>query len=375
MPHPLRRTAPRRARLAVVLALVLSLVLSCVAISGAPAQPPAQPPARPAAASPWVLRTREHVDLWLHGFAMLMPDTTRVPIFRRAYQDSIRARRARANVVTALDAEGERLRARLAANPRLALGAQFVALAFPSWPELKRAVDALSMTAGNPRRAADASLAEAIALLAYTFPSAADREWARLFANALQEEYDRFYHAHWLAEQRDRSAALLAADSAFRVARPRLQRYLSNTQQRAGELLLSLPLGGEGRTSAGGNRRNLVAVGFPDTPAAAAEAVYGLAHEAVGTVAASAVTDNVTPAEQRAGVGDRYTSAAQVRGGLLLLERTAPEQVAGYARYYLRVAGLTPSADPAGELAAAFPLPAAVVEALRRQIEVALEGI
>jgi hypothetical protein len=363
MPHPLRRTAPRRARLAVV--------LSCVAASAALGQPAARQPA----ASPWVLRTREHVDLWLHGFAMLMPDTTRVPIFRRAYQDSIRARRARANVVTGLDAEGERLRARLTANPRLALGAQFVALAFPSWPELKRAVDALSLTAGNPRRAADASLAEGIALLAYTFPAAADREWARRFANALQEEYDRFYHGYWVAEQRDRSAALLAADSAFRAALPRLQRFLSNTQQRSGELLLSLPLGGEGRTQAGGNRRNLVAVGFPDTPAAAAEAVYALAHEAVGTLASTSVTDNVTPAEQRAGVADRYTSAAQVLGGLLLLERTAPEHAAGYARFYLRVAGIPPSGDPAAALAEAFPLPAAIVDALRRQIEVALEGI
>jgi hypothetical protein len=130
-------------------------------------------------------------------------------------------------------------------------------------------------------------------------------------------------------------------EAAWHAARPKLQRFLNNTQQRAGELVLSLPLGGEGRTTSDGSRRNLVAVGFPDAPAAAAEAVDAFAHEVVGTVASTAVADNVTPAEQRSGVADRYVSSAQVRGGYLLLEKTAPELAAGYAQYYLRVAGAT----------------------------------
>ena len=67
---------------------------------------------------------------------------------------------------------------------------------------------------------------------------------------------------------------------------------------------------------------------------------------------------------------------AQVRGGHLLLQRTAPELAAGYARYYLRVAGLTPpTGDPSAAFAEAFPLPPAIVEALRRQIDTMLEGI
>jgi hypothetical protein len=134
-------------------------------------------------------------------------------------------------------------------------------------------------------------------------------------------------------------------------------------------------LGGEGRTTSDGTRRNLVAVGFPDSPAAAAEAVAAFAHEVVGTVASTAVGDNVTPAEQRSGVGDRYVSAAQVRGGYILLEKTAPELTAGYAQYYLRLAGVAPGGDAAAALAAAFPLPQTILDALRRQIEVSLEGI
>jgi hypothetical protein len=278
-------------------------------------------------------------------------------------------------VVTAFDAQEEKLRARLAANPRLGLNAQFVPFAFGSWSELKRAVDVLAQSGGDPRRAADPAAAQAIAFLAGTFPTAADREWARVFANAMQEELDRFYHAYWVAEQRDRTPTLAAVEGAWRAARPGLQRYLNNTRQRAGELVLSLPLGGEGRTSSGGNRRNVVAVGFPDAPGAAAEAVYAFAHEVAGAVASTAVSDNVTPAEERAGTAERYVAAAQVRGGLVLLEKTAPELAAGYARFYLRLAGAAPTGDPAAALAAAFPLPEVIVGALRRQIEISLEGI
>jgi hypothetical protein len=358
--------------------LTIALVgAACAAAPGARAvraQPPAAPAAQPAD-SLWPVRTREHVDLWLHGLALLMADTTRPPLYRRAYADSMRARRTRDRVLTAFDAQQDKLRGRLTASPRLGLGAQFVPFAFGSWSELKRAVDGLAMTGGDPRRAADPTLAEAIAFLAASFPTAADREWARVFANALQEELDRFYHAYWLAEQRDRTPTLAAVESAWRSARPRLQRFLNNTQQRAGELVLSLPLGGEGRTTSAGSRRNLVAVGFPDSPAAAGEAVAAFAHEVVGTVASTAVSDNVTPAEQRSGVADRYVAAAQVRGGYLLLEKTAPELAAGYAQYYLRLAGATLTGDPAAALATAFPLPQAIVDAVRRQIESTLEGI
>ena len=43
----------------------------------------AGPTAEPASPSViWPVKTREHVDLWLHGFAMLQEDTTFVPFFK-----------------------------------------------------------------------------------------------------------------------------------------------------------------------------------------------------------------------------------------------------------------------------------------------------
>lgn len=338
---------------------------------GAPGAAATQP------AAVWPVRTREHVDLWLHGFAMLTTDTAQVPIFRRGYRAEAQAARGRANVTTQLDAERDRLMQRLAANPRLALGAQFVALSFPSWDVLKQAATVFAQAGGDPQRAGDQQTASAIAFLAGTFPTAADREWLRLFINALDDESTRFFHRYWLDAQRDRSPALAAADSVWqRVARPAMQRFLNNTQQRDGELLLSIVLGGEGRTVSGGTRAsNMVTVGLPARREDAADASYAAAHEAVGSIAGSVVNDNVTPTEQRAGVADRYVSAAQVRGGLALLQKTAPTLAAGYARFYLREAGRAASGDPVAALVAAFPLPSAIIDALNRQIDITLGGI
>jgi hypothetical protein len=326
----------------------------------------------------WPARTREHVDLWLHGFALVVDDTARVPLFRRGYRDAARARRARANVFTQLDAERDRLRQRLAANPALALNAQFVALAFPSWEVLRGAADAFVRAGGDPRRAGDEQTAGAIQFLANSFPAAADREWLRLFTAALDDERTRFYREEWLATQRDRSAARAAADSVWQLrARPRLQRFLNGTQQAGGELLLSPVIGGEGRTQQGGTRSNLVVVAFPERTADAAEPSYVAAHELVGSLVGSVVADNTSPADQRAGLADRFVSAGQVRAGYLLLQRAAPDLAAGYARFYLREAGLAVPAAGREEaaLAAAFPLPASLLESITRQLDVVQGGI
>jgi hypothetical protein len=148
-----------------------------------------------------------------------------------------------------------------------------------------------------------------------------------------------------------------------------------NTQQTLGEIILSLPLDGEGRTiAATTGRPGSIAVTFPEDASVAAEAIYVFAHEAVIPVVTTAIADNVTPAEQRSGAADRYAGNAAVRGGALLLERIAPDLAEGYMRYYLRGA---PSASGTvrAAFAAAFPLPELILTAATRQLEVVLGGI
>ena len=382
-----RPTRARRAR-AAALPLLLALAAASGACAGGAAPETAPAPASGAGgaaagtggataaqpAQPWRLATREHVDLWLHGFALLLDDTARVPIFRRGYREELRALRSRGNVYTQLDAERDRLRQRFATNGQLALSAQFVALPFDSWDELRRAAQLLVDAQGDPRRVSDRALQPAVAYLAQSFPSAADREWLRVFIAALADESDRFFHQHWLAAQRERNATLAAADSVWqRVARPRLQRFLNNTQQPDGTLVPSLPIGGEGRAT--GGSQGMVVVALPPRGGDPAIPSYVAAHEAVGSLVGAVVGDNVTPADQRAGLADRYVSAGQVRGGLVLLQRTVPTLAAGYARYYLAQAGLPATNDPAAALVAAFPLPAPIADAIGRQVDVTLGGI
>src|SRR5207249_10324729 len=67
----------------------------------------------------WPIKTREHVDLWLHGFAMMQEDTTFVPFFKRGYSTNMTVLKNRANVVSQLDENRDKLRARLVITTHL----------------------------------------------------------------------------------------------------------------------------------------------------------------------------------------------------------------------------------------------------------------
>ena len=323
----------------------------------------------------WPVKTREHVDLWLHGFAMLQEDSTFVPFFKRGYSTSMIVLKNRANVVTQLDANRDRLRARLAANPQL-INAQFVPLSFSSWAEMSPAIDLFIRAGGDPRAASSQQQAGAIAFLAAYFPTAADRDWLRLFTQSLTDESNKFYHSYWGEQQRERSNVLDLVDTLWqRTYRPRMQRFLNNTQQAQGDVLLSLPLDGEGRSLTNGKQANTFTVTFPDRPNDAAQAIYVIAHEAVSGIASTAVTDNITPEQRRAGVGERYQSSAAVRGGALLLQRTSPELVDGYMRYYLNSVNRTPGANLQATFITTFALSDTIRDALTRQLDVVLGGI
>jgi hypothetical protein len=298
-----------------------------------------------------------------------------VPFFKRGYSTEMTVLKNRANVLTQLDANRDRLRARLVANPQL-VNAQFVPLSFSSWADLSQAVDAFVRSAGNPRAASSQQQAAAIAFLAAYFPTAADRDWLRLFTESLNDESSKFYHSYWTQQQRERSNVLDLVDTLWqRTYRPKLQRFLNNTQQASGEILLSLPLDGEGRSLTNGRQSNTLTVTFPDRPNDAAQAIYVVAHEAVSGIANTAVTDNITPEQRRTGVGERYQSAAAVRGGALLLERASPDLLDGYMRYYLASVNRPSGGNLQSAFIAAFALPDTIRDALSRQLDVVLGGI
>lgn len=362
----LRHLRARRLKRSTTLgAALLTLVLTA-----------ATPLAASLEAQQWPVKTREHVDLWLHGFAMLQDDTTQVPLFAKGYRDQIIVLKNSRNLLTDLDAERDTLAAMLTARPALA-NAQFTALSFGSWEELLQGFDYFQRANGDPREARNRDIQQIIAVLASQFPGKEGREFARKFILALKSEREKFHHQWWIETTRDRAAALARADSLWQKAwRPRLQRYLNHTQQGNGDLILSTALGGEGRAVTAGKQLNQFAIGFPPTPADAEQLLFAFAHEAAGAVSQVAVDDNLTPAQQREGLGARYSSAGLVRGGELLVEHVDPALAERYARWYLSLAGLpVPATNARAALAAAFPLKDEMIGSIKRQLDIAFGGI
>ena len=354
---------------------IVALLTACASAGGpAAGTDPAAEPAGPLPTE-WAVTTQHHVDLWLHGFAMIQDDTTLVPYFRRGYKAEFTDLKRRSNVSTQLDVNLTRLRERFSVTPAL-VNAQFVAQYFSDFDELQRAMDIFQRADGNPRAAGDRETAEMIALLAGYFPLPADRDWARLYVQALRDENTRFYRGYWDQQQRERAPVVTAVRTQWQDTwKPRFQRFLNNTQQSGGEVVLALPLDGEGRSLSAGKQRNSVAVTFPARSADAAEAIYVIAHEIVGQITATAVRDNVTPNDARMGLADRYIAIGAVRAGAMLLEKVAPELLDGYARYYLRSAGRTVGSNPVTSMTQTFALPAGIRDAISRQIDVVLGGI
>ena len=321
----------------------------------------------------WPVITRNHVDLWLHGYAMLTRDTTSPPVFRRGYRDKAQAAKSARNITTLLDDNRARLQSRLAVNPGLVNG-QFAPLYFANWDQMQQVIANFLRVQGDVRAAGDQVTAQYFAVLASQFPAASDRDWLNTFVQSLEDERRKFYQEYWTTQNGAHLPMIRRADSLWQANyRAKLQRFLNNTRQENGDFYLALTLGGEGRTVNFSARQNGIVSTMPETEAE--EAFYVFAHEASGGIVATAVTDNTTPQQQRDGLSGRYITVGQVRGGAMLLQRAAPELLQGYMRYYLGQVGQPTTGDVNARFVAAFPLPDVIRDAINRQIEVVMGGI
>jgi len=326
------------------------------------------PRGNPALDQGWTISGREQVDAWLHGFAMVMKDTTHVPIFARGYRQNMEALERQKNVTSQLTANADRLAARFTAEPTL-INAQFVPMYFASFDDLLKGAHEFLDAQGDLRSTTNPELENRIAIFAEYFPTASDREWLQVFLPALQDDYTRFYHDYWTGEQARRAAVMTEVSRRWNADwYPALRTYLSNTQQGSGEILLSLPLAGEGRTTSESGI-TASAVAFPDAAGNADDALYSIAHEIVQQITNVAIGQNGSLLRRQSDY-DVYGADAAVRGGEMLLARLDPAARAGYMAYYLRVAGeAVPSGDATAAFEKAFPLPKPILDAIARQLE------
>lgn len=327
---------------------------------------------------PWPIKTREHVDLWLHGYALVTADTSLVPLFRRGYRDSMIVVRNVAQVTSRLDTSLMALQQTLVATPPLVNG-QFYALHFTNFGTLRVSLQQLTQSKGDVRSIRDRDQQQMVALAANYFGTQPMRDFAELLSVGLESESQRFFHANWLEVQRSRAPVLARADSLWRtVWFPRLAGFLRGTGQRNGEIIVSAVVEGEGRTiTSNPTAGSSMVVTLPPSVDRTAEVLYGIVHEAVGTFAATAVTENITPRQKSAGMGDRLQTAAVLRAGAMLLQRTLPAEVEGYARFYLRVMGrpLPASGTALSALETALPLPQEMLDTMNKQLDLYLGGL
>jgi hypothetical protein len=109
-----------------------------------------------------------------------------------------------------------------------------------------------------------------------------------------------------------------------------------------------------------------------------AYAIWGFVHEILYPLVGDVIREQVSPARIRELGEARLNSLAAIRGGAILLQRTAPRRVDDYRRFFLEAAGHTAPANSAGLDTAfenAFPLPAEVIRGLEQAIDNALAGI
>ena len=356
----------------ILLAITVSVLLGACAGPQAPIDPQ-----KPVVRGPnWPVKSREHVDLWLHGYALLLEDTATVPIFARDYRTLITIEKNKRAVYTPFDSLRSSFAATLRNRPALE-GTQFLALYFGSWEEMRQAFDYFLKAEGDANRSGNREVAGIVAFLAQQYPRAEDRAFAKKFLVALEAERAAFFHDWWVQEQRARMTGLAAFDERWQSTwRPALQPYLNYTKQNSGDLLVSMVLGGEGRAVPAGKQLSQYAVAWPRSADSAEVALFVFAHEAAGAVATVAINDHLTPVQQREGVGTRLAAAGLVRGGALLIERIDPSLGEKYARWYLAQAGKpVPASDALAALAEVFPMPAEMIESMRRQIRAAGSGI
>ena len=297
-----------------------------------------RPVTLPMVETTWPIRTREHVDLWLHSYALLNADTTLVPYFRRGYRERINGVRRNKNAASLIDTNRGKLLDRILNNPSLATSGQFLPLYFSSWEQMKQVIDLFVRNNGNPGNSNDPAMRSYFGLLGAAFQNVGDREWLRMLTEAVDDESRRFYHEYWTGESRSHAAVVARTDSLWqRQWRPSLQRFLNNTQQQNGELYLSLPLGGEGRTVHFGKADNAVAGPMPENNGEA-EIVPARRHDWAALPEAAALLADCAarpPATRMVRVTDLTTFHARLHVGARVRKLQAIHRAEG-ARLFAR---------------------------------------
>jgi hypothetical protein len=362
------------------IAALIALVAGCAPagepVTGPSAQPAIQP--LPPGEVRWTVATRPSLDLWYHGLASIdfRGTAATLPIHPVDYATRMRAAKQAAGVhPTALDRRAEEFRSLFEAGPRYS-ALHFMPLHFPSGEHFFTAMRAWVQVGGDPRRVADQNLAQAVGFISQQFPTEGERRALAGWMEVLTEEGRVFYTAHREQQSGQLAAIVTGAQSEWDRLVPRLRPVLDYLHLNQGELLVSPPIGIEGRTLDLGRRFNRVAVLMPE-PTRSGDVVWAALHELMYPFVNGVLQDQLSPAQLRDADQPLLARRAAIRAGALVLAQVAPEALQPYREAHLRWAGVAvpvSAAEREAALARAYPLPESLPPALSQGIETMLRG-
>jgi hypothetical protein len=355
-------------------ALLLLLLAACTPLEPATAPGPAAP--APGAIPPgevrWTVTTRPAMDLWYHGLAYTgyRGPAGEIPIYPVDYVERmVAAKRAAGVHPTVLDRRAEEFRATFEAGPRYG-ALHFLPLYFPSGEAFFAALRTWIQVGGDPRRVQDPGTAQQVAFFSQQLPTDAERRTIASWLEVLTEEGRVFYTAHRQQEGARLAAVPPAVQAEWDRLAPRLRPVLDFLLVNQGELILSPPLGPEGRTIDLGRRFNRVAVLMPEA-ARPADGVWAALHEMLYPFVNGVVDDQLSPAQLRDVDRQQLGRRAAIRAAALVLAQVAPDALPAYREAHLRWVGVAVPAGAAERERAfvqAFPLPEPLPQALAQAV-------
>jgi hypothetical protein len=335
----------------------------------------------PATLTGWQVTTAEYIALWYHALAYartaVPPESTVLPRFAPGYVERIVARKRQQGVYpTPLDERAAEF-GRIFGSSDVYQGLEFLPLYFRDAEALYSGISLWNRAGGNPYSAGSPEAAQIVAFLSQLFPRPAERQAVVEWVALVQEEDSAFYAAYWASQAATNQAAVTAVQQEWDALTPALSQFLEYTRSRRGQLFLTPALGAEGRTVL--SQTSVPRVAVLEPPATQpGQAVWSLVHELLYPLVGDVIRENVAPARIRELGEERLSSLAALRGGAILLQRTAPQRVDEYRRFFLEAAGHPAparSAELAAAFDAAFPLSPELLRGLEAAVDMALAGI
>lgn len=297
------------------------------------------------------------------------------PLYDPGYPSrAARAKEAAGVRETQLDAQLGRFRDEFQRDPAFEVF-HFLPLYFPQAgrTEILTALELLAGTDEGIPRAPSARTAFGLAAVGSVLTTPGQRRVLGDFVSALVDEWAGFYELHWRGTEGQRQEVEASLRSAWADQfGPGLAPFLNGLGMPAGLVVLVPSIGAEGRIFGGSPQDpqdNVLMVAAPAASAQALEVVFSMLRELsfplVRRVMEQAGITAGNPNE-----GEVLAARAAIRSGEFVLERTNPDFLSRYQRYFLAQIDGPPASrlDAGAGFFEAFSLQPEFEAALRREI-------